>query len=71
MNQNMMPNPIIQLFGTMQNFQNRFNSMQQQIAQSGINPQMQVQNLLNSGRMTQEQYNWFRTLANQIMGTNY
>ena len=76
--QNMMPgsqgnvpmNPVVQLFGNVQNFQNRFNAFQQQIAQQRINPQMQVQNLLNSGQMSQEQFNYFRNIANQILGTN-
>lgn len=63
-------NPVVQLFGNVQNFQNRFNAFQQQIAQQRINPQMQVQNLLNSGQMSQEQFNYFRNIANQILGTN-
>lgn len=71
MYQNQMPNPIIQMFGNVQNFQNKLNMFQQQLAQSGINSQAQVQNLLNSGRMTQNQFNYFRSLANTIMGTNF
>lgn len=67
---NVPMNPVVQLFGNVQNFQNRFNAFQQHIAQQRINPQMQVQNLLNSGQMSQEQFNYFRNIANQILGTN-
>lgn len=63
-------NPVVQLFGNVQNFQNRFSAFQHQIAQQRINPQMQVQSLLNSGQMSQEQFNYFRNIANQILGTN-
>ncbi len=77
---NMMPtaplnnqqNQIInQFFGNVQNFQNSLNNAIQQVNQMRINPRMQVQGLLNSGRMTQEGFNQYRNIANQIMGTNY
>lgn len=34
----------------------------------GQNVQQIVQNLLNSGKMTQSQYNQYRAMANQILG---
>jgi len=34
------------------------------------NPQQMVQNLLNSGKMSQAQYNQLRSMANQITGMN-
>ncbi|MBO6178540.1 MAG: hypothetical protein J6M62_03650 [Selenomonadaceae bacterium] len=36
----------------------------------GGDPQQMVQNLLNTGKMTQAQYNQLRATANKIMGTN-
>lgn len=60
-------NQIMQMFGGQQAFQQRFNAMQQQFAQQGINPQQQVQELLNSGRMSQQGFNLFSGLANVIM----
>lgn len=32
------------------------------------NPQQMVQNLLNTGKMTQSQFNQFRNIANQLTG---
>lgn len=61
-----MNNPILQMFGNFQNFQNQFNNFQQQM--NGINPQQAVQQLLNSGRMSQQQFNQIRDLVNQITG---
>ena len=37
----------------------------------GVNPQAMVQNLLNQGKMTQEQFNKCRDMANQMMGTSF
>lgn len=59
-------NPIIQMFGNFQNFQNQFSAFQQQMA--GVDPRQKVQELLNSGQMSQEQFNNLRMFANQITG---
>lgn len=59
-------NPILSMFGNYQNFQNQFNNFQKQM--SGVNPQEAVQQLLNSGQMSQQQFNQICGLANQIMG---
>lgn len=66
-------NPLImQLFGDYNNFNNAFtNFMRNPMFQNQqITPQQIVQQKLNSGEMTQEQFNQLRAIANQIMGTN-
>lgn len=49
-------------------FMTQFNQFRQNFQQSGIDPKQKVQELLNSGKMTQEQFNVFRMMANQITG---
>lgn len=52
----------------MQNFASfRQNFLQQN---PGVNPQQKVQELLNSGKMTQQQYENLRNIANKITGMN-
>lgn len=34
-------------------------------------PKQRVQELLDSGKMTQEQYNTLKEMANKFLGTNY
>ncbi len=63
-------NQLMQMFGGPQNFQTQFNNMQQQMAMQGINPQQKVQELRNPGKMTQEQFNRFRAMANMLTGKN-
>lgn len=55
---------ITQMFGSMQNFNSRFNTFKQQ------DPKMMVQQLLNSGRMSQSDFNRLRMMANMITGRN-
>lgn len=57
-------------FGNMQNFMQQFQLFQQQMQGKG-DPQAMVQNMLNSGQMTQDQFNQLRMMANQITGKNY
>lgn len=52
-------------FGNMQNMINQFNQFRQSFQG---NPQQQVQELLNSGRMSQEQFNQLKQLADQFQG---
>lgn len=52
-------------------FQQQFGQFCQQFQGNQMNPQMQVQQFLNSGRMTQQQFEQIRQQANAIMGTNY
>lgn len=69
---NQFQNPLFSMFGNMQNFQNQFNQFSRNFSNNnnGMNPQAMVQNLLNSGQMTQDQFNQFRIMANQITGQN-
>lgn len=54
---NSMPNnQITQLINQFQQFKSNFNG----------DPQMQVQQMLNSGKITQEQYNNAVQMANQL-----
>lgn len=62
-------NPIFNLFGGQQNFQQRFSSFVNQFNQSGGgSPEQIVRQMVSSGRMTQEQFNQFSAIANQITG---
>lgn len=63
-----MYSPMNNAFGNFMNFQNQFMAFQQMMAQQKIDPQAQVQQLLNSGRMSQEQFNQLRMMANMITG---
>lgn len=54
-----MPGP----FGNMQNFVRQFNQFRNHFQGD---PRQQVQNLLNSGQMTQEQFNQLSNMANQL-----
>ena len=56
----------------MQNFQQQFGQFSQQFqGNQQANPQMLVQQKLNSGEMTQAQFEQLRNMANQIMGVKY
>lgn len=59
---------ITQMFGSMQNFNSKFNMFKQQFGQQ--DPKMMVQQLLNSGRMSQSDFNRLRMMANMITGRN-
>lgn len=52
-------------FGNMQNMMMQFNQFRQNFRG---NPQQQVQQLLNSGRMSQAQFNQLKQLADQFQG---
>ena len=49
----------------------RFQQFCQQFQQNGQNPQQMVQQLLNSGKMSQAQFDQFRQVANSLLGTKY
>jgi hypothetical protein len=57
---NMNPLQLMQQFNTF-----RQNWLQQN---PNVSPQQAVQNLLNSGRMSQQQFEQFRNIANKISG---
>lgn len=60
-------NQAFNMFGGYQNFMNGFNSFAQQMQQD---PRQQVQQMMNSGQMSQQQFEWCRQMANQITGMN-
>lgn len=60
-------NPVFNAFGGYQNFMNQFNAFAQQMRQD---PRQQVQQMMNSGRMNQQQFEWCRQMANSILGVN-
>lgn len=62
-----MNNNFMQRFGNMQNFMNQFNQFEQNFGKHE-NPQAMVQQLLDSGKMSQDQFNQLSQMANQIMG---
>ena len=64
-----MANPLFGQFGNNQNnpmsqFMSQFKRLQQTIK----DPQKEVENLLKSGQMTQQQFNQLSQMANQLMG---
>lgn len=61
-----MNNTMFQNFGGPQNFMNRFNQFRQAFGNQQ-NPQQIVQQLLDSGRMSQEQFNQLSQMASQIL----
>ena len=68
-----MANPLYGQFGGQQpanngfsNFMNEFQRLQQTVK----NPRQEVERLLQSGAMSQQDFNRFGQMANQIMGMN-
>lgn len=65
-------NPMFNQFGGFDNFQAGLNQFVQQFGQ-GMNPQnmqQMIQQKLNSGQISQQQFEMARQWANQLMGTN-
>lgn len=63
-----MANPLFNQFGNQHNnpmakFMNDFNRIKQTIK----DPRQEVQNLLNSGQMSQQDFNRLSQMANQLM----
>ena len=58
-------NPM-QMFGNAQNMMSKFQQFRQQIQQQGINPQQQVMQLLQSGKLSQQQYEQFKQMASMF-----
>lgn len=63
-----MSNPFFDRFGGFVNFMKQFGQFKQSVEQNGMDPRQQVQQLLNSGRMSQDQFNQLRDMANTITG---
>lgn len=60
-----------QMLNNPQMFKQKFEEFARNFQQSGQNPQQVVQQLLNSGQMTQDQFNQLRSIANQITGQRF
>ena len=58
-----MSNPLYNSMNNQQSFMQRFNEFRKSF---NGNPQQQVQQLLNSGKVTQEQYNRAVQMANSM-----
>ena len=68
-----MPNPIFEQFGGQQAANNGFPNFMadfQRLQQTVKNPRQEVERLLQSGAMSQQDFNRFGQMANQIMGMN-
>ena len=71
-----MLNPlgVIQALGGMANIKSQLNNFQQGLPQNGFDPKqqalMQAQQMLNSGQMSQQQYNNILQLAGILSGKN-
>ena len=68
-------NNLSRMMGNMQNMQNMQQQFQQFVQQfrqqyGNADPQQVVQQLLNSGKMTQQQYEQIRQMTNMFMGGN-
>ena len=61
-----MNNPMFNMFGGFANFMAQFNQFRQNIQQNGIDPKQQVQQLLNSGRVSPQQYQNAVQMAQQF-----
>lgn len=58
--------PISNIFGNIQNFQQQKQLMEQQLQQSGQSPEQLVRGLISNGQMTQEQFMQYSQIANAI-----
>lgn len=59
---------IIQMMSDMNSFNQNFSAFRDKFMQQGISPEQQVASLLNSGQMTQNQFNEYRQIANMLTG---
>ena len=66
-----MPMNPMQMFGNMQNMMAQFNQFRQQIQQQGINPQQQIMQLLQSGKMSQQQFEQLKAMASMLSGNGF
>lgn len=63
---------LFDMFGGMQNFMGQFNNFRNGLQQQGLDPRQAAcskgQELLDSGKITQDQYNQILNLAKNIRG---
>ena len=62
-------NPMFNAFGGYQNFQMQFNNFVNSLGQQ--DPQALVQQMLNSGKMSPQQFEQLRQQANMLTGMNF
>lgn len=64
---------LLQLLQNPQNLMAQFNDFVKNFQQqyNGQNPQQMVQQMLNSGQMSQAQFNQYRDIANKILGVRF
>jgi hypothetical protein len=55
-------------FGSIEQFKQQYNQLSANLSQNGISPEAYVNQLINSGQMTQEQFIQFSRMADQILG---
>lgn len=64
--------PIINALGGITNFKNQLNQFKQTLPQNGFDPKQQAlsqaQQMLNSGQMSQQQYNQILQIAGMLSG---
>lgn len=68
------PGQLINMLGGMQNFNQRLTTFNQNLKQQfgqNADPSQIGQQLLNSGQISQDQFEQFRQIANQLTGKNY
>lgn len=63
--------PKLPNFPPIQQFKQQFEAFAQNFKQGGQDPQQLVQQLLNQGKMTQDQFNQYRDIANQLTGKRF
>jgi hypothetical protein len=62
-----MPNPLFNSFGNNNQFDNIMKQVEDFKRQfSNINPRAEVERLLNSGEMSQQQFNEYSQIARQV-----
>ena len=55
-------------FGSLEQFKQQYDMLSANLSQNGISPEAYVNQLINSGQMTQEQFIQFSRIADQILG---
>ena len=63
-----MANSLFNRLGNNNNPMSQFMSQFKRLQQTVKNPQKEVENLLQSGQMSQQQFNQLSQMANQLMG---
>lgn len=60
---------INKLFGNQSNLEQQLHNAKNNMAMNNQNPQAMVQQMLDSGKMSQDQFNKCREVVNSILGT--